>query len=143
MTPIQLLGGHKYSHPQGDMYGVLGAKPPGHCLVSGSWGSGYQLPSQTIYPSAVCHRLPTLSFTQTHENKTTLLSHPCYNKQTGNPPAGPASQDRLRRSCLCQSLSYSDHRARIAMSSSLRKNKGKGGSEQVNHVSYCRSLPSL
>lgn len=36
-----------------------------------------------------------------------------------------------------------DHRARTAMSSSLRRNKGKSASEQVNHVSYCRSLPSL
>lgn len=65
------------------------------------------------------------------------------NKQLGKPPAGPASQNWFKRSRLCQSLSYSDHKARTGMSSSLWRNKGKNGSEQVNHVSYCRSLPSL
>lgn len=62
---------------------------------------------------------------------------PVTTNNPGNPPAGPASQDLLRWSRLYQSLSYLDHRARTGMSSSLRRNKGKSGSEQVNHVSYC------
>lgn len=75
-------------------------------------------------------------------NKTTLLSHPCYNKQTGK-PLQLVQLVRTGLGGLVCTNHCLDHRARTAMSSSLQRNKGKSGSEQVNHVSYCRSLPSL
>lgn len=88
VAPVQLLNGHKYNHPQGEMFegvccGYQTTRPLSYFWFFRSRVSPLSSDSLSMLLSVT--RLTILSFTQTHKKDSTPLSLSSKLQQTGQP----------------------------------------------------------